>query len=253
MAALALLIAPAGAAVDSGSSHDEGDVQSDYLAIYLKLNDTAELEAKGDLTGALAGFEDCYTRLGKIHKEYPHWENALINARMGDCEARIVAIEARLAATQKKPSAPAPVAPAIGATESPAAHLAEMEQKVKASPNDPSAYHDLGVACLECDQPTEAIDAFKHAITLDPNNGYAHNFLGCALMRKDRVESAAKEFRAAIALNEGITEAHYNLAILYATEDPPALSVARAHYKRALELGLIPDPHLAKLLHVAQD
>jgi tetratricopeptide (TPR) repeat protein len=215
MAALSLFIAPVGAMADSGSSHDEGDVQSDYLTIYLKLNDTAEQEAKGDLTGALAGFEDCYTRLGKIHKEYPHWENALINARMGDCEARIVAIEARLAATQKKPSAPAPVAPAIGATES--------------------------------------LDAFKHAITLDPNNGYAHNFLGCALMRKDRVESAAKEFRAAIALNEGITEAHYNLAILYATEDSPALSVARAHYKRALELGLIPDPHLAKLLHVAQD
>jgi Flp pilus assembly protein TadD len=253
MAALALFAAPMGAMADSGSSHDEGGVQSDYLAIYIKLNATADLETKGDLNGALAGFEDCYTRLAKIHKSYPRWEQALVDKRLEDCEARITEIEGRLAAMQKKPSAPASVAPVTGTVQLPAARLAELEAKVKASPNDPSAYRDLGVACLQCDQVTEAIDAFKHSITLDPNNVYAHNFLGCAQMRKGRVEAAAKEFRASIALDEGLTEAHYNLAILYATEDPPALTAARAHYKRALELGLIPDPHLAKILHVAQD
>jgi tetratricopeptide (TPR) repeat protein len=253
MAALALLAVPVGAETDSSSSHDEGGVQSDYLAIYLKLNDTAELEAKGDLNGALAGFEDCYTRLAKIHKNYPRWEEALVDKRLEDCQARIIEIEGRLAAMQKKPAAAVSAAPATGTVESPAARLAELEQKVKASPNDPSAYRDLGVACLQCGQVTEAIDAFKHSIVLDPGNVYAHNFLGCAQMRKGRVEAAAKEFRAALTLDEGLTEAHYNLAILYATEDPPALITARAHYKRALELGLIPDPHLAKILHVAQD
>jgi len=227
-------------------------LQSEYLDIYIKLNDTAQLEAKGDLVGALAGFEDCYSRLGRIHTNYPDWENALVTARLGDCKARIMEIESKLALL-KKPVAPASAAPAVVAADPSAVRLAQLQQAVKTSPNDPAAYRELGVASFQLNQVNAAIDALERSIVLDPNNVYAHNYLGCAFMRKGRVESAAKEFHRTIELDEGLTEAHYNLAILYATEDPPALTAARTHYKRALELGMVPDPHLAKVLHMAED
>jgi tetratricopeptide (TPR) repeat protein len=242
VAGLGLLVLPARATL-----------QSEYLAIYIKLNESAQLEVKGDLSGALAGFEDCDTRLNKIHSNYPGWENALVTARLGDCQARIVEVESKVAALAPKSSAPASVAPSSGNPELPLDRLAELQQAVKTSPNDPAAYRDLGVVCFQLGQINPAIDALGHAIALDPNNVYAHNYLGCALMRKGHLEAAAKEFHKTIELDEGLTEAHYNLAILYATEDPPALAAAKTHYKRALELGLVPDPHLSKILHMTEN
>ncbi len=38
-------------------------LQSDYLDIYIKMNEAAKLDVNGDARGALAGFEDCYNRL----------------------------------------------------------------------------------------------------------------------------------------------------------------------------------------------
>jgi tetratricopeptide (TPR) repeat protein len=228
-------------------------LQSEYLAIYIKLNDSAQLEVKGDLAGALAGFEDCYTRLNKIHTNEPEWENALVIARLGDCRARIIEVEAKVAALAPKTPPPAGVTPVSGNPELSMDRLAELQAAVKTSPNDPAVYRDLGVACFQLGQTGPAIDALGRAVTLDPNNVYAHNYLGCALMKKGRVESAAKEFHRVIDLEEGFAEAHYNLAILYATEDPPALNAARTHYKRALDLGMVPDPHLAKVLKMPQD
>lgn len=243
LAMLGLLAAPAHATL-----------QSDYLEIYVKLNDSVQLENKGDLAGALAGFEDCYTRLRKIHVENPDWENVLVVGRMGDCRTKIIEIQSKLAATQRKASTPKSAGPVDGGkTEGPKARLAELQQAVKASPHDPSAYRNLGAACFQLGHIDAAIDALDHAIALDPNNVYAHNYLGCALMRKGRVEAAAKEFHKTLEIDEGFTEGHYNLAILYATEDPPAMAAARTHYKRALELGLVSDPHLAKVLHVSSN
>jgi tetratricopeptide (TPR) repeat protein len=228
-------------------------LQSEYLAIYIKLNDSAQLEMKGDLSGALAGFEDCYSRLVKIHTNYPGWENALVTARLGDCRARITEVESKVAALQPRSAPAASATPSSGSPELPLDRLTELQQAVKASPKDPAAYRDLGVVCFQLGQINPAIDALGHSIALDPNNVYAHNYLGCALMRKGHLEAAAKEFRKTIELDEGLTEAHYNLAILYATEDPPALTAAKTHYKRALELGLVPDPHLTKILHMTEN
>jgi len=228
-------------------------LQSEYLAIYIKLNDSAQLEVKGDLAGALAGFEDCYTRLNKIHTIDPNWENALVIARLGDCRARIIEVEAKVAALAPKTPPSASVMQVSGIPDLSTDRLTALQQAVKTSPNDPAAYRDLGVACFQLGQTGPAIEALGRAIALDPNNVYAHNYLGCALMKKGRVESAAKEFHRVIELEEGFAEAHYNLAILYATEDPPALTAARTHYKRALELGMVADPHLAKVLKMTQD
>jgi tetratricopeptide (TPR) repeat protein len=227
-------------------------LQSEYLDIYLKMNDAAKLEINGDNRGALTEFEDCYTRLAKIHVSYPHWENVLVMTRMGDCRTRITDLEAKLAPAPRKPAAPMPAAGAPPpATTSLKARVATLEAAVRAAPNDPSALFNLAAAYYQTGQTELAIDELQRALAVAPESAPAHNFLGCALMRKGRIESAAKEFLKAVALDEGSADAHYNLAILYATEDPPALKSAALQYRRALELGLVPDPHLQRVLREA--
>jgi tetratricopeptide (TPR) repeat protein len=232
------------------------DLQSDYLDIYLKMNDADKLEINGDARGALAEFEDCYTRLHKINVDNPNWENVLVTNRLKDCKAHILALEAKLAPppVAKTPAAPAPAPPPATKTPAPdsaQSRLLALQAAVKATPNVASAWLNLGAAYFQLGQTAPSIDALQHGLTIEPTNIYAHNYLGCAFLRNGRIESAAKEFQKAIAQEETFAEAHYNLAMLYATEDPPATNSARAQYKRALELGIVPDPHLEKVLHMS--
>jgi Flp pilus assembly protein TadD len=123
-----------------------------------------------------------------------------------------------------------------------------LQQAVKLSPNDAFSYRNLGIVYYQLNQNDAAIDALERSIALDPNNVYSHDYLGCACSQKGWQEVAEKEFRKAIEIDDSFPDAHYNLAIVYAMEKPPALELARRHYKRALELGLPKDPRLEKLL-----
>ncbi len=228
-------------------------LQSEYLDIYIKMNEAEKLEIAGDDRDALAGFEDCYTRLARIHSNNPNWENALVTSRLADCRAAITTLEAKLAPPAHKPApvASASPAPPTTAPESAKAKLAELEQAAKSAPNDPNAIFNLGVAYYQIGRTDDAVATLQRGLLIAPGNAYAHNFLGCALLRDGRITAASKEFLKAIAVDEGYAEAHYNLAILYATEDPPALISARTQYKRALDLGIVPDPHLQKVLRAS--
>jgi len=123
-----------------------------------------------------------------------------------------------------------------------------LQQAVKLSPNDAFSYRNLGIVYYQLNLNDAAIDALERSIALDPNNVYSHDYLGCATSQKGWQEVAEKEFRKAIEINEDFPDAHYNLAIVYAMQKPPALELARHHYKRALDLGLPKDPRLEKLL-----
>ena len=123
-----------------------------------------------------------------------------------------------------------------------------LQQAVKLSPNDAFSYRNLGIVYYQLNQNDAAIDALERSIALDPNNVYSHDYLGCACSQKGWQEVAEKEFQKAIEINDDFPDAHYNLAIVYAMQKPPALELARRHYKRALELGLPKDPRLEKLL-----
>ncbi len=53
----------------------------------------------------------------------------------------------------------------------------------------------------------------------------------------------------AIAVKPGYADAHFNLAVIYATASPPSKELAKRHYTKATELGAEPDASLEKLLH----
>ncbi len=90
-------------------------LQQDYLDIYLKLNDSERLERNGDFRGALEGFEDCYSRLHKIHEQNPDWERVLVTSRMEDCRAKIAELEPKVD-QGGTPLVPSPTAPGTPVT-----------------------------------------------------------------------------------------------------------------------------------------
>ena len=76
---------------------------SQYLDIYLKINEAENLQKQGEFRGAIDTFKDCYTKLVKIHKSDPNWENALVTHRMADCQAKIIELEPMAAAQAPTP------------------------------------------------------------------------------------------------------------------------------------------------------
>jgi Tfp pilus assembly protein PilF len=63
-------------------------------------------------------------------------------------------------------------------------------------------------------------------------------------------QRAEKEFKSALAIDPTYGDANYNLAILYATWQPPKWDDARSNYQQALEKGVKPNPDLEKMLQV---
>jgi tetratricopeptide (TPR) repeat protein len=126
-----------------------------------------------------------------------------------------------------------------------------MQQAVKLSPTDAFSYSNLGIVYYQLNQYENAIDALNSAKALDPNDAKTRNYLGCAESQKGWQEVAEKEFRKAIEIDPNFGDAHFNLALVYATSKPPSLELARREYNRALELGIARDPRLEGLLQAA--
>ena len=65
---------------------------------------------------------------------------------------------------------------------------------------------------------------------------------------KKTEEAAEKELLKAIEARPDYADAHFNLAVIFASQNPPSLELARKHYTKALALGMDKDPELEKLL-----
>ncbi|MDG2125786.1 MAG: tetratricopeptide repeat protein, partial [Verrucomicrobiales bacterium] len=56
------------------------------------------------------------------------------------------------------------------------------------------------------------------------------------------------EFQEAVAIDPKFAEAHFNLAVIYATDDIPSMDRARLHYDEALRSGAKPDAALKRFI-----
>lgn len=109
----------------------------------------------------------------------------------------------------------------------------------------------LGMNALDHGEDEEAFADLARATLLDPTNPRAHNYLGMAAGRKGWSEAAEFELRKAVELDPGYADANFNLAVIYLGRTPPLKEMARRHYRRALDLGMKPDPAVDKLLSPA--
>jgi tetratricopeptide (TPR) repeat protein len=144
----------------------------------------------------------------------------------------------------------------LAAIQVEAGELEKAESNIKKAlaqdPEDSYSLYVLGILRFRQAKYDEALDALSHAAKLDPQNAEIQNYLGLALSEKGLRVPAEAALRKAIQLQPGYGGAHYNLAVVYATQHPPATELARWHYQKALAAGHPRNPDLEKKLEVSQ-
>jgi Flp pilus assembly protein TadD len=123
-----------------------------------------------------------------------------------------------------------------------------IKQAVALAPDDPYSLFVLGRLKFNQKKYDEAVDALSRAAKLDPQDGQVQNFLGLALSEKGLRGPAETALRKAIQLDPGYASAHNNLAVVYITQQPPLVELARWHYQKALAAGSTHNPELEKML-----
>lgn len=128
-----------------------------------------------------------------------------------------------------------------------AAQLA-LEKAVKADPSDAFSLTTLGAVMIEQNRIEDAITHLKKANEVVPDDPITLNYLGVASSQIGQFGEAEKALRRAITVKADYAEAHFNLAVIYATAKPPSIALAKRHYEKAVELGAAPDKRLEALI-----
>lgn len=122
-----------------------------------------------------------------------------------------------------------------------------LERAVSLRIDTAPAWLALGTIHMDADRFDAALAALSQAVLREPSNPRARNFLGVVIGRRGWIDGAREELRRAVELDPGYADAHYNLAVFYLQEKPPAVELARRHYFKALELGVEKDPEMEKV------
>lgn len=133
-----------------------------------------------------------------------------------------------------------------------AAQLA-LEKAVKVDPNDAFSLTTLGAVMIEQNRIQDAVGYLERANTASPDDPITLNYLGVASSQLGEFGKAEQSLRRAITVKPEYAEAHFNLAVIYATAKPPSIALAKRHYEKALELGSSPDKRLATMLQGQKD
>lgn len=128
-----------------------------------------------------------------------------------------------------------------------AAQLA-LEKALAVDPNDSFTLTTLGAVMIEQNRIEDAIGYLERANTSKADDAITLNYLGVASSQIGQFGKAEQSLRRAITVNPEYAEAHFNLAVIYATAKPPSIALAKRHYEKALELGSTPDKRLASML-----
>ncbi len=115
-------------------------------------------------------------------------------------------------------------------------------------PEDPASLYLLGILRYRQEKLDEALDALSRSAKYNPTNSGTQYYLGRALVDKGLRAAAETAFRKVLSVDPEYADAHFSLAFVYAAEKPPALELARWHYRRALDLGHEKSEQLDKFL-----
>lgn len=133
-----------------------------------------------------------------------------------------------------------------------AAQLA-LERAISIDPHDSFSLTTLGAVLIEQNRVEDAMAFLERANEVSADDPITLNYLGVAASQLNQFGKAEQSLRRAITVHPEYAEAHFNLAVIYATAKPPSIALAKRHYERALELGSSPDRRLADLLQSNAD
>jgi tetratricopeptide (TPR) repeat protein len=143
----------------------------------------------------------------------------------------------------------------LAAIEMEEGKLDDAEKNLKAAlaqnPDDAYNLSKLGYLKFQQGKYDDALDALGRAAKLDPQNPEIQNYLGVALSHKGLRVSAETALRKAIQLDPNYAAAQNNLAVIYLSQSPPLVQLARWHYQKALDAGQPRNPDFEKALDAA--
>lgn len=128
-----------------------------------------------------------------------------------------------------------------------------FEQSVRFNSALVQSWIALGLAYSERGDMYRAVSALARAVHEDPSDPRAHNYLAIVANQFGWTSTAQAEFEKAIALKPDYGIAHFNLALTYLEQKPPALELARRHYESALKLGVEKDEIVDRRLKEAKE
>jgi Tfp pilus assembly protein PilF len=127
---------------------------------------------------------------------------------------------------------------------------AELKKAFELDANDAYCLQLLGIVRFRQHRYDEALTALSQSAKIDPKNAETQNYLGITLSEKGFRDAAEAALRRSIQLAPQNPNAHHNLAIIYATQTPPFLELARWHYQKALATGQSRNPEMEKVLNL---
>jgi tetratricopeptide (TPR) repeat protein len=122
-----------------------------------------------------------------------------------------------------------------------------IKQAVTIDPNDSYSWLVLGQLKFRQEKYDDALDALSRAAKLDPQDAQVQNYLGITLSQKGMRGPAETALRKAIQLEPGNASAHHNLAVVYLTQKPPLIELAKWHYQKALAGGHPRNPEIESM------
>ena len=122
-----------------------------------------------------------------------------------------------------------------------------LKQALALEPNDAFSLSLLGYLKFQQQKYDEALDLLSRSARLNPQSAETQNYLGITLSHKGMRGPAETALRKAIQLNPGYGSAHNNLAVIYVTQQPPLVELARWHYQKALAAGMPHNLNLEKM------
>ena len=129
--------------------------------------------------------------------------------------------------------------------------LVEAETNLKlalaTAPDDSYSLQMLGYLKFRDEKYDDALTYLSQAAQLSPDSAEIQNYLGVTLSHKGQRGPAESALRKALVLEPGYGSAHNNLAVIYATQNPPYVELARWHYQKALDAGHPKNTELEKL------
>lgn len=123
-----------------------------------------------------------------------------------------------------------------------------LKKAIEINPKDSFAATNLGIVYCKQGRFDEAIASLNDAVFTNDKDHIARNYLGICYGEKGLKGKAEEAFKRSLEIRDDYADAHFNLAVLYATTEPPSIDAARLHYKKAVSLGTPADPSLEKLL-----
>ena len=117
-----------------------------------------------------------------------------------------------------------------------------LTRALDVDPEDPFSLSLRGIIRFRQQRYDDAFEALSKSAVLDPENADTQNYLGITLSQRGQRKAAEAALRKALKLSPSSPAAHYNLAVVYATQKPPFLELAKYHYEKARRSGQPSNP-----------